>query len=230
MISENDVKRLSFDISDEFKELDTKDRVFEAANQQIEVLDSFDPRVEYARNNYLAKQRVSDYDEFDTDSLQSPELKEIIEKSFNDLGDKHHISVNFKDFTDIAGHLGEYSEKDSQFAKLYVSKMINAVADAANTKAAISLGFLTDRALTLAMKRAQDPNINDLGEIVAVIREIYDWLNKLQDLRDKYNIVGSDKLMSKMSEEAVKESENAERLSSAAIQDIVAQINANSGK
>lgn len=220
MLTANDIKRLSFDVEEEFQELDTPKRVYDAAEAQYEVLDRRAPKGLPNGNS-----RDTLRSGFDPDTLQNSEIKSIIEDSFNELGGKHNISVNFKDFTEIASHLGEYSDKDSEFAKLYVSKMINAVTDVAKTKATISLGYLTDRALTLAMQRAQDPNINDLGEIVAVIREIYDWLDKLQDLRDKYNIVGADKLMTKMSDAT--EDDNKPKLSVAALKDIVNQINKN---
>lgn len=228
MITSDDVKRLSFDVADEFEELDTQEKVQKEAEHQYEILDKdwMNPSV----IEKIKSRSSSDYmsSEFETDKIQSSEIRDIINSSFGELGGKHNLSVSFKDFTEIASHIGEYSEKDSEFAKLYVSKMINAVSDVARTKATISLGFLTDRALTLAMERAKDPNIQDLGEIVAVIREIYDWLDKLQNLRDKYNIVGSDKLLEQMSEENKKSQK--ERLSDGALQDLVAQINANAKK
>jgi len=221
MITSDDVKRLSFDVANEFEELDTKEKVQKAAEEQFEILD---------RSALKPAPRINDYleSEYDTGQLKTTEIKDIISSSFDELGGKHNLSVSFKDFTEIASHIGDYSEKDSEFAKLYVSKMINAVSDVARTKATISLGFLTDRALTLAMERAKDPNIQDLGEIVAVIREIYDWLDKLQNLRDKYNIVGSDKLLEQMSEDNKKA--NKARLSQNALSDIISQINMNAKK
>lgn len=218
MITGDDVKRLSFDVANEFEELDTQKKVQRAAEAQYDILDK--ELAPFPKKSY--GEHLSPYD---TEEIQSPEIRDIINKSFGELGDKHNLSISFKDFTEIASHIGTYTEKDSEFAKLYVSKMINAVSDVARTKATISLGFLTDRALTLAMERAKDPNIQDLTEIVTVIREIYDWLDKLQTLRDKYNIVGSDKLLQQMSEDAQKDNKN--RLSANALNDIIAQINKN---
>ncbi|MCQ2209127.1 MAG: hypothetical protein MJZ34_02435 [Paludibacteraceae bacterium] len=57
-----------------------------------------------------------------------------------------------------------------------------------------------------------DPKSSNLTEIVAAIREIYDWLNKLQDIKDNWDTVDSDKLMSKTLKGAVKKLKNAKKL------------------
>ena len=213
MITDDDVKRLSFDVAEEFEELDTQEDIDNAAFKQYEILQAVNPITR---------------DKEENNNFESPEMRNIIESSFNELSDKYKLPINFKDIGEITKHLGDYSEKESEFAKLYVSKLINAVTDAARVKAVLALGYLTDRSIQLAMMRAQDPNISDLGEMVAVIREIQDWLNKLQDLRDRYNIVGSDKLLTQMSEDNKKEEKK--QLSNNALNDIIAQINANAKK
>jgi len=160
------------------------------------------------------------------DQIENPEIRKILRDSFNELVERNNIDVEFKDFNSIVTNLADYTEKDSEFNRIYVSKMMNAVTDAAKLKSTIALGFLTDKALNLTMKIAQDPNVDSLGTIIASIREIYEWLDKLQGLRDKYYVAGSDKMLEIMSEKD-QEGESA-KLSPESINEMIRRINEDS--
>ena len=214
MIDDNDVTNVDFNIDGEFEELNTKGR-----SNIIKEHDEDNPLVPYeAKFDSMNR-------EFDEtiDQIENPEIRKVLKDSFNDLVARNNINVEFKDFNSIVTHLADYTDKDSEFNRIYVSKMMNAVTDAAKLKSTIALGFLTDKALNLTMKVAQDPNVDSLGTIIASIREIYDWLDKLQGLRDKYYVAGSDKMLKTMSDDH--QSGEGAKLSADSINEMVRRIN-----
>ena len=77
--------------------------------------------------------------------------------------------------------------------------MINAITDVAKVKSMITLGTLTNKALAVFQKVAEDPSLDSLDVMVSFIREIYDWMNKLDELYQKYYVVGTDKQISMLS-------------------------------
>lgn len=203
MLKDSDIHDVDFDIDEDFEELNTHEKIKNAANVEYEVFDA-DPV------NAIEK-------------IDNPEIRKVLENSFNEIVKKNGLSVNFKDFNEIVTHLSDYTQEDSEFNRIYVSKMINAVTDIAKLKSTIALGFLTDKALELVMKVAQDPNVDSLNTIVASIREIYSWLDNLQNLRDKYFIAGSDKMMQSIADK--QNPVEKDKLSPAALTDLVAQLN-----
>lgn len=203
MLKDSDIENPDFDIDEDFEELDTHEKVQDAARIEYEVFDS-DPI------NALEK-------------IENPEIRKVLENSFNEIVKKNGLTVNFKDFNEIVTHLSDYTQEDSEFNRIYVSKMINAVTDIAKLKSTIALGFLTDKALELVMKVAQDPNVDSLNTIVASIREIYSWLDNLQNLRDKYFIAGSDKLMQSIADK--QNPVEKDKLSPEALTSLVAKLN-----
>lgn len=151
-------------------------------------------------------------------------LQTMLQDSFMELVEKNHLPIEYKDFNEVISHVSNYSDADSEFNKLYVSKMINAITDVAKVKSMITLGQLTNKALSVFQKVADDPSLDSLDVMVSSIREVYDWMNKLEDLQKKYYIVGTDKQLSMMSEQANRTSDDT-RLTPAAIKDIIKQIN-----
>lgn len=199
-IDEDDVENVDF----EFDEDDSYDDIdsFEDINNEID-------------KNALMR----------LDDVQNPEIKNVLKSSYTEIVKKHNLNIDYKDFGEVMEHLANYSDKDSEFNRLYVSKMINAVTDVAKVKSTVALGHLTDKALQLVMKVANDPNIDSLPTIIASIKEIYDWLDKLENLRNKYFVAGSDKLISMMSDS--NKDADKPRLSPEALTSIVGQINKN---
>ena len=140
------------------------------------------------------------------------------------MTEKNNLPVKYKDFDEIIQHIADYNANDSDVMKLYVSQMVNAITDQIKMKSVITLGYLHDKALTEMMKRAADPNRESLELCVSAIREIHDWMNKAEDLRSKFFIKGSQKQLNNLANSANKN--NSNKLSQAALNQIVAKINA----
>ena len=159
---------------------------------------------------------------YDNGDVDEPELQNMLKKSFEEMAEKNNLPVKYKDFDEIIKHIAEYNATDSQVMKLYVSQMINAITDQIKMKSVITLGYLHDKALTEMMKRAADPSRESLELCVSAIREIHDWMNKAEDLNQRFFVKGSDRQLANI---ANNKEANKNKLSQAALNQIVAKIN-----
>ena len=159
------------------------------------------------------------------DKVDDPEMRDMLQESFTELVQKNKLPIKYKDFDEVIKHVADYSEADSTFNKLYVSKMINAITDIAKVKSMITLGQLTNRALAVFQKAADDPSLDSLEVMVSSIREIYEWMDKLENLRQKYYQVGTDRQIALMSEQANLAGQPKPRLTKEALTDIIQKIN-----
>lgn len=165
---------------------------------------------------------------YDLGEVDEPELQNMLKKSFEEMTEKNNLPVKYKDFNEIIQHIADYNKKDSDVMKLYVSQMINAITDQIKMKSVITIGYLHDKALTEMMKRAADPSRESLELCVSAIREIHDWVNKAEDLRNRFVIKGSEKQLAIIASES--RQDNTNKLSQAALNEIVAKINSYSNK
>lgn len=161
------------------------------------------------------------------EKVDEPEMQDMLQDSFNELVKKNKLPIKYKDFDEVIKHISEYTEADSAFNKLYVSKMINAITDIAKVKSMITLGQLTNKALMVFQRAADDPGLDSLEVMVSSIREIYEWMDKLENLQKKYYVAGTDRQISLMSEQANLDGQAKPRLSKEAINELVKKINQN---
>lgn len=165
---------------------------------------------------------------YDNGDVNEPELQNMLKKSFEEMAEKNNLPVKYKDFDEIIKHIAEYNATDSQVMKLYVSQMINAITDQIKMKSVITLGYLHDKALTEMMKRAADPSRESLELCVSAIREIHDWMNKAEDLNQRFFVKGSERQLANLANNNKGNDKN--KLSQAALNQIVAKINSYSNK
>jgi hypothetical protein len=190
-----------FEIADEFNELDIS-----SAKNQLSIL-----------NNMKS---ANDFD------VNNTEIEKELRKSFTELVDKHKIGdIEYKDFKDIIKGLADYTKKESEFNKLFTSKLVGAMTDAATTKCIMSLGFLIDKSLSKIIKMTEEAtdDYQDLNLLISSMREIFSWLKQLETLKKSYYLAGADKGLESLGN--IESGDGKDRLSPASISELIRKIN-----
>ena len=204
-----------------------KDIAEDVDNEFVELLspDNHNQKTSLGKVLDIQKALTAQVEEaYDLGDVNEPELQNMLKKSFEEMTEKNNLPIKYKDFDEIIQHIADYNANDSDAMKLYVSQMINAITDQIKMKSVITLGYLHDKALTEMMKRAADPTRESLELCVSGIREIHNWMDKAEDLRNKFYIKGSQKQLNNLANATNKD--NSNKLSQAALNQIVAKINA----
>lgn len=133
--------------------------------------------------------------EYDKRNLEADNraLNELLRRSFRDMLEKHKIkNISYKDFSDIINGLSEYSRREAEFNKLYLSKLTSAITDATLIKTVVALGMLIDSAIAKIMQIAENNSGESYLAIVATIEKTFLWIDKIEELKKRYYISGVD--------------------------------------
>jgi replicative DNA helicase len=159
----------------------------------------------------------------DTDKTNK-ELSEQLKKSFAALVEKNKIKdLEYKDFKEILDGLADYSKREAEFNRLYLSKLVSAVTDASIIRAVTALGYLIDTAIAKIMDIAKNQTGDSYMAVVGTIRETFTWIEKIEELKRRYYISGVDSSMKQLS--AQNDNTQEQKLSIADIRDLITKAN-----
>lgn len=130
-------------------------------------------------------------------------LEELLKNSFKEILQKNNIKdISYKDFKDIVNGLSEYSRREAEFNKLYLSRLTSAITDATLIKTVMALGMLIDSAIAKIAEIAKNTSGESYLVLVATIEKTFLWIEKIEELKRRYYISGVDASMKQMSSEA----------------------------
>ena len=137
-------------------------------------------------------------------AIQSAEsnqrLEELLKNSFKEILQKNNIKdISYKDFKDIVNGLSEYSRREAEFNKLYLSRLTSAITDATLIKTVMALGMLIDSAIAKIAEIAKNTSGESYLVLVATIEKTFLWIEKIEELKRRYYISGVDASMKQMS-------------------------------
>lgn len=183
-----------------FQDFNLGGRMEELAAKAVDAEVVADDLTEYDR-------KVIEYDA-DRPAESARKLEDLLKNSFKEILQKNNIKdITYKDFRDIVNGLSEYSRREAEFNKLYLSRLTSAITDATLIKTVMALGMLIDSAIAKIAEIAKNTSGESYLVLVATIEKTFLWIEKIEELKRRYYISGVDASMKQMSsdqEEAAK--------------------------
>jgi len=153
--------------------------------------------------NLMAYNENQDPDDTeDSSEIVNFNVDQAIQESYKDFIESYHLSnLNYKNYQQLIKDLVDYNSNQSDFNKLYRSKLVCAVSDKTTINAIMALGCLIQKALEKAIKISKKNDPISYASLVETIQRVFKWINELEKLKAKYHIVGTEHSLANMSKE-----------------------------
>jgi hypothetical protein len=156
----------------------------------------------------------------------------VLSNVYDALNQKYNLNITNKEFTDFISTVIDKSKFETSIENIVGSKVITNVCDRVVLKSIITAGALIEKSLEVIEKQSATINTTS-AELIIMISKIFEWVEQLDALRDKYETEDPDKSLSRVIETKENEingnvvsgnsesSKNATKL----IKDILDQLN-----
>jgi hypothetical protein len=123
----------------------------------------------------------------------------VLTNVYEALNEKYNLNITNKEFTDFVSTITDKTKFESSIEKVIGGKIISQVCNRVTLKSIVSAGALIEKSLDIIEKQSTTINSTS-AELIIMITKIFEWIEKLDDLKDKYESEGPDKTLERVLE------------------------------
>jgi hypothetical protein len=129
---------------------------------------------------------ISEYDNAISTVLNVPSKSDLVLSNvYEAINQKYNLNITNKEFTDFVSTIADKSKFESSVESILGSKVISNVCSRVTLKSIVTAGALIEKSLELIEKQSANTTSTS-AELIVMITKIFEWIEQLNVLKDKY--------------------------------------------